>query len=85
MWVLYVELGKRLFYMCRHQSGVLLLTVGLHALTQLRLHLSVGPVSALLAQLPRHGGGRHDCLLAQMSHADPVRSRTPKTEELTGC
>lgn len=42
--------------------GVLLLTVGLHAVTQFGLHLAVGPVAPLLGQLPRHGGGRHDRL-----------------------
>lgn len=50
------------FYMCSYKVGVLLLTVGLHAVTQLGLHLAVGPVAPLLGQLPRHGGGRHDRL-----------------------
>lgn len=45
----------------------ILLTVGLHALTELGLHLSIGPVASFLYQFSRHGGGSDDSFEAALA------------------
>lgn len=46
------------------------LTTGIHSLAQLRLHLTVGPLSRQLRQLAGHGGGRDDGLEAALAFGD---------------
>ena len=63
----YISLGKRLQSNQLNETQTPRLTVGLHALAELRLHLAVGPLGGQLGQLAGHGGGGDNGLEAALA------------------